>query len=318
MMEWTDRHCRYFHRQLSGRAELYTEMVTTGAIIHGAREKLLGFNAAEQPLVLQLGGSEPSALARCARVGEQWGYSAINLNVGCPSDRVRSGRFGACLMAEPELVGDCVAAMLAAVTIPVTVKCRVGIDRDDAYEPFANFIDVVSKSGCRMFVVHARKAWLDGLSPKENRDVPPLRYEFVHRAVTEFPDCRFVLNGGLDNHNAAQRQLQQVHGVMFGRAAYRNPWLLADVDPIYYSDQRQALRRDEVVENMYPYIESNLTAGVPLGHIVRHMLGLYQGQPGGRQWRRFLSENMWRKGSAIGVLQRALKEVQHVAAQVAA
>ena len=318
MMEWTDRHCRFFHRQLSSRAELYTEMVTTGAVIHGEREKLLGFDPAEQPVVLQLGGSEPSALAQCARIGEQWGYSAINLNVGCPSDRVRSGRFGACLMAEPQLVAECVAAMIAAVDIPVTVKCRVGIDRDDAYEPFANFIDIVSKSGCRQFIVHARKAWLDGLSPKENRDVPPLRYEFVQRAVIEYPHCRFVLNGGLDGHAAAQRQLPAVHGVMLGRAAYRNPWLLSDVDSIYYADQRTTLRRDEVVENMYPYIESNLAAGVPLGHILRHMLGLFQGQPGGRQWRRFLSENMWRKGSGVEVVRQALKTVQGVAAQVAA
>ncbi len=318
MMEWTDRHCRYFHRLLSSRAELYTEMVTTGAILHGDRVKLLGFDAAEQPLVLQLGGSDPTDLANCARIAEQWGYGGINLNVGCPSDRVQSGRFGACLMAEPELVGRCVAAMQSAVDIPVTVKCRVGIDRDDAYEPFANFIDIVSKSGCQVFIVHARKAWLDGLSPKENRDVPPLRYDFVHRARREFPTLCFVLNGGLVDHAAATEHLSRVDGVMLGRAAYRNPWLLSDVDEIYYNQPSRRLLRAQVVRSMYPYIESRCTAGVPLGHMGRHMLGLFQAQPGGRQWRRMLSQNMWRKGSSIEVIEEALNVVQDVAAQVAA
>ena len=318
MMDWTDRHCRYFHRQLSRRAELYTEMVTTGAIIHGNRDKLLSFDPSELPLVLQLGGSVPADLAQCARIGEQWGYSGINLNVGCPSDRVQSGRFGACLMADPELVADCVAAMMAAVSIPVTVKCRVGIDRDDAYEPFANFIDIVSKSGCSVFVVHARKAWLDGLSPKENRDVPPLRYDFVHRAVSDFPTCHFVLNGGLDGHDAAAEHRSLVDGVMLGRAAYRNPWLLASVDQIYYGEQPGVLQRADVVANMYPYIESQRAADVPLGHIARHMLGLYQAQPGGRQWRRTLSEKIWLKSSGVEVIQEALKVVQDVASQVAA
>jgi tRNA-dihydrouridine synthase A len=318
MMEWTDRHCRYFHRKLSSHALLYTEMVTTGAILHGDREKLLGFDPAEQPLALQLGGSDPTDLATCARVGETCGYTAINLNVGCPSDRVQSGRFGACLMAEPALVGDCVAAMQAAVDIPVTVKCRVGIDRDDAYEPFAHFIDVVARAGCRVFIVHARKAWLDGLSPKENRDIPPLRHDFVHRAVGEFPECRFILNGGLDDHPAACEHLPVVDGVMMGRAAYRNPWLLSTVDEIYYNQPARPLLRAEVVRDMYPYIESKCAAGVPLGHIGRHMLGLFQGEPGGRLWRRSLSQNMWRKGSGVEVIEEALNVVQEVAAQVAA
>lgn len=324
MMELTDQFCRYFHRCLSKRALLYSEMLTSNAIIHGDRDHLLGFDTAEHPVVLQLGGSDPAAMAQSAKIGEQYGYAQINMNVGCPSDRVQSGRFGACLMAEPDLVADCISAMQSAVDIPVTVKCRVGIDRDDAYEPFALFIHTLRKTGCDTFVVHARKAWLDGLSPKENRDVPPLRYDFVQRIKQDMPHTTFILNGGLHDHQQALKFLAPANdespldGVMLGRDAYRNPWLLRDVDQFYYREAASELSRADVVELMYPYIERQLSRGVRLGKISRHMLGLFQGQPGGRLWRRHLSENAWQEGAGIDVLKQALELVETTAAKFAA
>lgn len=325
MMEMTDRYCRYFHHQLSGKALLYSEMVTTNAIIFGDKEHLLGFDLPDnvEPPVLQLGGSEPEALAKCAVIGEQFGYQQINMNVGCPSDRVQSGRFGACLMAEPELVADCVRAMREAVNLPVTVKCRVGIDRDDSYDLFAEFINTVAAAGCDTFVVHARKAWLDGLSPKENREVPPLRYEFVQRIKAELPQLTFVLNGGLRTHEQSRRFLENhsgqlaLDGIMLGREAYRNPWLLSEVDSLYYGVSGKERTRFDLVEVMYPYIESTTARGVPLGRITRHMLGLFQAQPGGRLWRRHLSENSWKKEAGVEVVAEALRLVKRAVEKAA-
>lgn len=308
MMDWTDRHQRYFARLLSGKARLYTEMVTTGALLHGDQPRHLDFHAAEQPLALQLGGSDPDDLATCSRIAEDWGYSEVNLNVGCPSDRVQKGRFGACLMAEPELVRDCIGAMIEAVDIPVTVKCRIGIDREDAYEPFANFIDTVAESGCRVFIVHARKAWLDGLSPKQNREVPPLRYEYVYRLKQERPDLTIVINGGIDSLEQCQTHLAQVDGVMLGRAAYQTPYLLAAVDRELFGKESDDPLRHEVIENLLPYIEQQMQSGVKLMSISRHILNLYKGQPGGKRWRRHLSENA-KPDSDVAVLLEAIGEV---------
>ncbi len=330
MMELTDQYCRYFHRCLTKKALLYSEMVTSNAILHGDKNHLLGFDESEHPVVLQLGGSVPEDLARCARIGQQYGYAQINLNVGCPSDRVQSGRFGACLMAEPDLVADCVSAMIAAADIPVTVKCRVGIDRDDSYEPFARFIEIVSRTGCDTFIIHARKAWLDGLSPKENRDVPPLRYDFVQRIKSEMPQTTFVLNGGLHNHQqalpflAASNEFTSgqpaavLDGVMLGRDAYRNPWLLSEVDHLYYDQPESGYCRADIVTMMVPYIDEQLNRGARLGRITRHMLGLFQGQPGGRLWRRHLSENAWQPDAGVDTLKAALDLVQCAAAKSAA
>ncbi len=322
MMELTDRHCRYFHRQLSARALLYSEMVTCNAIIHGDRDHLLAFNAAESPVVLQLGGCHPQDLAECASIGQQYGYAEINLNVGCPSDRVKSGRFGACLMAEPELVARCVEAMNKAVDIPVTVKCRVGIDRNDAYEPFYDFISTVHQGGCDLFVVHARKAWLDGLSPSENREIPPLRYDFVHRIKQELPHISFVINGGIDSHDLAldllSHSLPALDGVMLGRAAYRNPFILSEVEQKYYGVEEADTDRTTAITRLIPYIDNELKHGVRLGHITRHILGLFQGQPGGRLWRRHLSENAWRSGAGSDVVLEALEIVHNAASRSAA
>lgn len=314
MMELTDRHCRSFHRCLSAYAVLYSEMVTCNAILHGDKDYLLGFNADESPVVLQLGGCDPADLAVCAKIGEQYGYTEINLNVGCPSDRVQSGRFGAALMAEPQLVADCVSAMRSAVSIPVTVKCRVGIDRSDQYEPFEHFIRTVHQGGCELFVVHARKAWLDGLSPKENRDIPPLRYDFVQRIKREYPHIQFVINGGLQTHEQALSLMNNTEpaldGVMSGRVAYRNPWILSEVDALYYGSAKSHCDRFAVVEAFLPYIEAELHKGNRLGRITRHMLGLFQGQPGGRLWRRHLSENAWQEGADASVVIDALRLVE--------
>lgn len=322
MMELTDRHCRYFHRLLSARALLYSEMVTCNAIIHGDRDHLLGFSDQESPVVLQLGGCDPDDLATCAKIGQQYGYAEINLNVGCPSDRVRSGRFGACLMAEPSLVAQCVSAMKEAVDIPVTVKCRVGIDRNDAYEPFFDFVSTVHEGGCELFVVHARKAWLDGLSPTENREIPPLRYDFVHRIKTQLPHVSFVVNGGITSHEQAEALLDSAEasldGVMLGRAAYRNPYLLGEVDQRYYGVGNDVPDRVEIAEKLIPYIERELATGVRLGHITRHVLGLFQGQPGGRLWRRHLSENAWHRDAGSQVVVDALNIVRNAAARAAA
>jgi tRNA-dihydrouridine synthase A len=319
MMDWTDRNCRFFHRQISRHALLYTEMLTTGAVIHGDRERLLGFSPAEHPVAIQLGGSEPDQLAKAARIAEEWGYDEINLNVGCPSDRVQSGRFGACLMAEPELVAQLVAAMREAVRIPVTVKSRLAIDELEEWPTIENFVRLVSAAGCQRFIVHARKAWLQGLSPKENRDVPPLRYELVHRLKAEFPHLDISLNGGVKSLDAAAEHLRQVDGVMIGRAAYENPYILAEADRRFFGATESPRERHAVVEAMLPYMEERLRQGAPLSAITRHMLGLFQGLPGARAWRRYLSENVHKPGAGPEVVSAALGMVRRSApAEVAA
>ena len=305
MMDWTDRHCRYFLRLVSPHALLYTEMVTSWAVLHGERDKLLGFDPAEQPVALQLGGSDPFALAEAARIGERYGYCEINLNVGCPSDRVQSGRFGACLMAEPGLVAECVAAMREAVSVPVTVKSRIGIDQHDDYRFLAAFVEEVS-GYCDTFIVHARKAVLQGLSPKENRSVPPLRYEYVYRLKRERPDLRIVLNGGIQSVEQAADHLAQVDGVMIGRAAYHDPYLLALVERELLDPAFTPPSRADITRAMLPYIERELAAGCRLHNITRHMLGLYAGQPGARRWRRALGEQACRPGAGVEVVEEAL------------
>ncbi len=313
MMDWTDRNCRFFHRQISQRTLLYTEMLTTGAVLHGDRERLLGFDAAEHPVALQLGGSDPAQLAAAARIGEEWGYDEINLNVGCPSDRVQSGRFGACLMAEPELVARLVGAMREAVRIPVTVKSRIAIDELEEWPTLENFVRLVSAAGCSRFIVHARKAWLQGLSPKENRDVPPLRYELVYRLKQEFPHLDISINGGIKTLDATAEHLRHVDGVMIGRAAYENPYLLAEADRRFFGATEAPRDRHAVVEAMLPYIEARMSQGAPLSAITRHMLGLFQGLPGARAWRRHLSENAHKPGSGPHVVVQALALVPRVA-----
>jgi tRNA-dihydrouridine synthase A len=290
MMGWTDRHCRYFLRQFSRRALLYTEMVTTGALLHGDVARHLDFDAAEQPLALQIGGSEPEDLARAAKLGAQWGYREINLNCGCPSERVQRGAFGACLMAEPELVADAVRAMRDAVDIPVTVKHRLGLDRETDYSFVHRFVATLARAGCRTFIVHARNAWLKGLSPKENRDVPPLRYDDAHRLKRDFPELEIVINGGFQALAPALAELDHVDGVMVGRAAYHHPTLLAGVDAAFYADEHAVPHRSEVAERMHGYAARMVAAGVPLRAITRHLIGLYHGQPGARAWRRLLSD----------------------------
>jgi tRNA-dihydrouridine synthase A len=309
MMDWTDRHCRMFHRQLSRHALLYTEMVTALAIRHGDRQRLLGFSPEEQPVALQIGGSEPALLAEAARWGEDFGYCEINLNVGCPSDRVQTGRFGACLMAEPSLVRDCVGEMRNAVRVPVTVKCRIGIDDQDEEEDFDRFIDTVMQSGVDTFIVHARKAWLKGLSPKENREVPPLNHERVYRLKRRHPQLTVIVNGGIANINETQHHLMHVDGVMMGRAAYHTPWLLHEVDSCFHGAPRQELTPLDIVERMKPYIAAELANGVWLQNITRHMLGLFHGLPGGRLWRRVLSEQASKPGAGLEVLEKAAEQV---------
>lgn len=309
MMDWTDRHCRMFHRQLTRHALLYTEMVTALAIRHGDRQRLLGFDPAEQPVALQIGGSDPKLLAEAAKWGEDFGYCEINLNVGCPSDRVQTGRFGACLMAEPALVRDCVGEMRGAVRVPVTVKCRIGIDDQDEEEDFTRFIDTVMQSGVDTYIVHARKAWLKGLSPKENREIPPLNHERVYRLKRRHPNLNIIVNGGIENINQAQQHLQHVDGVMLGRAAYNTPWLLHAVDSAVFGDAPAARHPLDVVERMKPYISEQLAQGVWLQNITRHMLGLFHGMPGGRLWRRVLSEQASRPGAGLQVLEIAAEQV---------
>jgi tRNA-dihydrouridine synthase A len=309
MMDWTDRHDRYFLRLISGRARLYTEMITTGALIHGDREGFLRFDAAEHPVALQLGGADPAALARCAEFGAKAGYDEINLNCGCPSDRVQEASFGACLMAVPERVAASVAAMQAAVDIPVTVKCRIGIDDSEEYPFLKRFIETVAAAGCRTFIIHARKAWLSGLSPKENREVPPLQYATVYRLKREFPQLRIVINGGIRSLAEVDAHLRHVDGVMLGREAYENPWLLAEADARYFGEPARPLTRDQVVRRMLPYVARELAAGTPLAHMTRHILGLYRGQPGGRAFRRVLSERAHLRGAGLGVLEAALAEI---------
>ncbi|MBK6581787.1 MAG: tRNA dihydrouridine(20/20a) synthase DusA [Pseudomonadales bacterium] len=305
MMEWTDRHCRYFLRLITRHALLYTEMVTSAAIVHGDREHLLGFDALEQPLALQLGGSDPREMAESARIGEQWGYREININVGCPSDRVQSGRFGACLMAEPELVAHCVAAMRAAVSVPVTVKCRIGIDDRDSYAELQQFVSQVAEAGCETFVIHARKAWLSGLSPKQNREIPPLDYPTVYRVKQDFPTLTVVINGGIDSLEAAAAHLCSVDGVMLGRAAYHNPYLLAAADALLFDDHHVVPSRHEILEAFLPYVERQLAGGRRLCQISRHVLGLFQACPGGRRFRRHIAEHGYRDGAGIEVLRDA-------------
>ncbi|MDC0612362.1 tRNA dihydrouridine(20/20a) synthase DusA [Vibrio sp.] len=309
MLDWTDRHCRYFHRLLSAQSLLYTEMVTTGAIIHG-RGDFLKYNESEHPVALQLGGSNPEDLAVCAKLAYERGYDEINLNVGCPSDRVQNGRFGACLMGEAKLVADCVSAMKNVVDIPVTVKTRIGIDDQDSYEFLADFIETVSeKGGCEQFTIHARKAWLNGLSPKENREIPPLDYPRVYQLKQDFPHLMMSMNGGIKSLEEAQEHLKFVDGVMVGREAYQNPYILAEVDQRVFGDMKPVKKRSEVVKAMYPYIEEQLTQGAFLGHISRHMIGLFQNMPGARQWRRYISENAHKQGAGIEVIEAALAKI---------
>lgn len=312
MMDWTDRHCRYFLRLISKKSMLYTEMVTTGAVLYGNRERLLGYDQQEHPLALQLGGSQPQELAESAKIAEDYGYDEINLNVGCPSDRVQAGRFGACLMLEPDLVADCVAAMSSACQIPVTVKSRLGVDNHDSYEMLVNFIEKVSAAGCKTFILHARKAWLKGLSPKENREIPPLNYAVVHSIKKDFPTLEIIINGGIASLEQAKQQLCYVDGVMLGRAAYHNPFLLAEVDSQFYACNKPVLKRHEIMEMFYPYVETQLKTGVYLSSITRHILGLYQGLPGARYWRRHLTEQAIKPGAGIEVLKDAVKKLSSV------
>lgn len=309
MMAWTDRHERYFLRQISRHTLLYTEMVTTGALLHGDHQRFLRFDTEEHPVALQLGGCEPDALARCAALGQEHGYDEINLNVGCPSERVQAARFGACLMAEPELVASCIGAMLQACDLPVTVKCRIGIDDHDSYHFFRNFIDSVASAGCSVFTVHARKAWLKGLSPKQNREIPSLHYDYVYRLKQEQPELEIIINGGIENLDQAEYHLQFVDGVMLGRAAYRNPYLLAGADQRIFGDRTENRTRHEIAEAMFSYISEQLEQGVPFKSISRHMLGLFQGQYGGRLWRRILSEEGCRDDAGIPTLIKALQAV---------
>jgi tRNA-dihydrouridine synthase A len=309
MMDWTDRHFRYLARLITRHTLLYSEMVTTGALIHGDRERFLRFDPAEHPLALQLGGSDPADMAACARMGADWGYDEININVGCPSDRVQSGRFGACLMAEPELVADCVAAMKAAVDVPVTVKSRIGIDDLDSYELLTAFTDRVAAAGCDALIVHARKAWLKGLSPKENRDVPPLRYDVVERLKRDFPTLPMVVNGGITTLQQAKLHLQRLDGVMIGREAYQNPWMLAEADALIFDASTPPPDPRDVLNAMLPYVEDRLREGVPLNAITRHMLGLFHGRPGAKAWRRHLSEQAHRAGADVDVLIEAARHV---------
>ncbi len=306
MLDWSDRHCRFFHRQLSLHAVLYTEMITTGALIHGDANRFLRFDSAEQPVALQLGGSNPAQLALCSRMAEDWGYNEVNLNVGCPSDRVQNNMIGACLMAHPEQVAECLAQMQQAVSIPVTVKHRLGIDDMDSYEELHRFVEIVRESGCRVFIIHARKALLQGLSPKENREIPPLRYEWVYRIKQAFPELEIIINGGIKTLDECDEHLKQIDGVMLGREAYQNPYLMADVDRRLYGCDRPAPTRKEVVERLLPYIERQLAEGCQLNHIVRHMLGLFHAQRGGRQFRRYLSENAHKPGATVEVLRAAI------------
>ncbi len=309
MLDWTDRHERYFLRLMSRHAYLYTEMVTAGALIHGNRDRYLQFNDQEQPVALQLGGSDPQALAECAKMAEDYGYNEVNINVGCPSERVQKGAFGACLMAEPELIAECVDAMCAEVKIPITVKNRIGIDEQDEEQSLRQFIDVVSKSGCETFIVHARKAWLKGLSPKENRDVPPLNYDLVYQIKCEYPHLKIIINGGIKTIQSSLEHLQHVDGVMLGREVYHNPYLMIQVDGSIYADGGEVLLRKQILEQYFSYIEQQMGQGVYLKHMSRHLLGLFQGQPGAKAWRRYISENAYKEGAGIEVLQQAMERV---------
>jgi tRNA-dihydrouridine synthase A len=306
MLDWTDRHYRYFARLISRHTWLYTEMVTTGALLYGDVERHLRFDEAEHPVALQLGGSDPAELAQCARLAQQWGYDEVNLNVGCPSERVQKGAFGACLMAEPQLVADCVKAMRDVVDIDITVKHRIGIDQIEHYDYLAGFVDQVAEAGCTTFIVHARNAILKGLSPKENREIPPLKYDYVYRLKRERPELEILLNGGVKSNAEIAEHLRHVDGVMVGREAYHNPWLMADWDATFYGDDSTVVSRQQVVDAMLPYIRARLAEGHKLRNIARHILGLFQGMPGARQWRRMLSDAKLLDGADEGLLLQAL------------
>ncbi len=310
MMDWTDRHCRFFLRLITRHARLYTEMVTVPALVHGDVARHLDFDPAEHPLALQLGGSDRAQLAQAARLGERWGYDEINLNCGCPSERVQTGSFGACLMAEPRLVADCVAAMRDAVALPVTVKHRIGLDAIEDYGFVRDFVGTVARAGCDVFIVHARNAVLRGLSPKENREVPPLRYEIVHRLKRDFPQLRIVLNGGLTAWDTIERELTEVDGVMLGRAAYHDPWLLAAADWKVFGDDAPVRSRADVVRALLPYVEAQRATGTPLRAIARHILGLYHGQSGGRRFRQILSDSRRLENAGAELLLGALAAVE--------
>ena len=309
MMDWTDRHCRYFLRLISRRVLLYTEMIPTGAIIHGDRARFLAFDPAERPLALQLGGAAPDQVAACAAAAARAGFDEVNLNVGCPSDRVQNARFGACLMAEPDLVGRCIAAMTEASGLPATVKTRTGIDARDSYADLKGFVETVAAAGCHSFTIHARKAWLQGLSPKQNRELPPLVYERVYRLKQDFPDLEIVINGGITSLDEAEAHLTRVDGAMIGRAAYQNPWILADADCRVFGDNDQQSERESVVRALLPYIARQCAQGVPVKAITRHILGLFNGLPGARAWRRHLSESAHRPGAGPEVIEAALELV---------
>ncbi|MGH8051466.1 MAG: tRNA dihydrouridine(20/20a) synthase DusA [Arenimonas sp.] len=306
MMDWTDSHCRAFHRVLAPHARLYTEMVHAQAVIHGDRDRLLGFDKSEHPLALQLGGSDPAHLAEASRIGEQWGYDEVNLNVGCPSDRVQAGRFGACLMKEPKLVAECIAAMNSAVKIPVTVKCRLGVDELETYEHFLGFIDSVALTGCNTFIVHARKAWLSGLSPKENREIPPLRYDWVYDLKKQRPDLTILLNGGLSTVDAGLEVLPQVDGVMIGRMAYHDPYRLHQLERAIYTPGVAIETRENLLLQYRSYVEQQCAKGIAVKHMTRHILGLFHSQPGGRMFRQVLSEKA-HKSQGWGIIEEALQ-----------
>lgn len=306
MLDWTDRHERFFLRLITQHSLLYTEMITTGAIIHGDRSRHLDYNQEEHPVAIQLGGSDPADLAVCAKMAEDYGYDEINLNVGCPSNRVQSGMFGACLMAKPELVAECVSAMQNVVNIPVTVKHRIGIDENESVEELFKFVEVVAGAGCNTFIVHARKAWLNGLSPKQNRDIPPLRYAVVHELKQAMPQLEILINGGIRDLETAEEQMQHIDGVMMGREAYHSPYILSEVDNRFYGSNKKILTRFEIIEALYPYIENELSKGVRLHSITRHILGLFNGLPGAKKWRRYLSENATQREAKIEVLYQSL------------
>lgn len=307
MLDWTDRHERFFLRLISQHALLYTEMVTTGALIYGDRDRYLSFNPAEHPIALQLGGSDPHDLVECAKMAQDHGYDEVNLNVGCPSNRVQSGMFGACLMAKPELVAECVGAMQSSVDIPVTVKHRIGIDENDSVEELFDFVGTVAQSGCNTFIVHARKAWLKGLSPKENRTVPPLRYDVVHQLKENMPQLEIIINGGIKDLNEVTEQLKTTDGVMMGREVYHNPYILSEVDQRFYGSTKPVLTRFEILDALIPYIEQELKKGVKLQAISRHILGLFNGLPGAKKWRRYMSENAPFADANVAVIQQGLK-----------
>jgi tRNA-dihydrouridine synthase A len=309
MMKWTDRHYRYFMRRITECTLLYTEMITSGAVVHGDRRKLIGFSTEEKPLALQIGGDDPKELAECAHIAEDWGYNEVNLNVGCPSERVQKGNFGACLMAEPELVRDCLKAMKDAVSIPVTVKHRIGIDGQESYDSLARFIETVTESGCDRFIIHSRIAVLKGLSPKDNRTIPPLRYEDVYQLKKDFPDLIIEINGGIKSIEDILHHLQFVDGVMVGRAAYENPFIFAEVDSRFYNEKHTPKTRRQIIEAMIPYAENWMTKNVSLNQIIRHMLNLFAFQPGTKRWKRYLSENMHQPGAGTDILFEAMKEI---------